>query len=75
MDKELEVNKTKHRKKSLIDRLQKLSGDDEPVITKGKLRKIKEKLNEPKIIVNERFDGWGDDLEVCINEKEKRGRK
>jgi hypothetical protein len=57
----MEQDKTKKRK-SLIDRLQKFSGE-EPVISKGKVNKIKEKLMEPKTIVNERFDGWGDDVE------------
>jgi len=60
MDKQITDKKNR---KSLIDRLQELSGDNEPVITKGKLRKIKEKFNEPKTLVSEGKDGWGDDVE------------
>ncbi len=62
MDKE---HKTKRI--SLMDMLkQKTLPDDEPVITKGKLRKIKEKFDDPKTLVNEGKDGWGDDMEVNI---------
>ena len=63
----MEQEKTKKRI-SLIDRLSKFSGD-EPVISKGKVSKIKEKLNEPKTIVNERLDGWGDDVGEEIDEE------
>ena len=61
MDKDLEGRQTK-RRKSLIDRLQKFSGD-ETVISKGKLSKIKDKLKGPVTHVNERFDEWGDDID------------
>ena len=54
----------KKTRKSLVDRLvKKLSDDDEPVITKGKFSKIKQKFNDPKTLVNEGKDGWGDDIE------------
>ena len=53
------------KRKPLIDRLQEFSGDDEPVINRGKLRKIKEKFDEPKTLVDEGKDGWGD-MEVDI---------
>lgn len=53
----------KKNRKSLVDRLKEFSRDNEPIITKGKLRKIKEKLNEPKTLVSEGKDGWGDDEE------------
>ena len=68
------ITRTKKRK-PLIDRLKEFSGDDEPVINRGKLRKIREKFDEPKILVDEGKDGWGDDMEVYINEKEQRGSK
>lgn len=58
------ITRTKKRK-SLIDRLQELSRDDEPVINRGKLKKIREKFDEPKILVDEGKDGWGD-MEVDI---------
>lgn len=57
------ITRTRKRR-PLIDELQEY--DDEPVITKGKLRKIREKFDEPKTLVGEGKDGWGDDLEVDI---------
>ncbi len=55
-----------NKRKPLIDRLQEFSGDDEPVITRNKFRKIREKFSEPKTLVDEGKDGWGDDMEVDI---------
>lgn len=60
-----QITRTRKRK-PLIDRLKEFSGDDEPVITRGKLRKIKEKFDEPKTLVGEGKDRWGDDMEVDI---------
>ena len=50
------------KRKSLLVRLQqKLSGeDDEPIISKQKVRKLKDRLNDK---LNEGKDGWGDDVE------------
>lgn len=63
MDERITMNR---KRKPLIERLKEFSGDDEPVINRGKLRKIKEKFDEPKTLVDEGKDGWGDDLEVDI---------
>lgn len=49
--------KRKHLIEVLLD-------DDEPTIKKGKLRRIREKFDEPKTLVDEGIDGWGDDMEV-----------
>jgi len=55
------------KRKPLIDRLREvLLDDDEPiegVITKGKLKKLRHKFDEPKTLVDEGIDGWGDDVE------------
>lgn len=62
-----QITKTRHRKKHFIDRIHLL--DDEPldrVITKGKLKKLRHKFDEPKTLVDEGKDGWGDDMEVDI---------
>lgn len=55
------------KRKPLIDRLHEvLLDDDEPlegVITKGKLKKLRHKFDEP---IQESFDRFGDDMEVDI---------
>jgi hypothetical protein len=56
----MEKEKTK-KSKTLLDRLQDFLCDP-PIDSKVKTRRIKEKLNGPRT-VNERFDGWGDDVE------------
>lgn len=40
--------------------------DDEPVITRNKFSKIRKKFDEPKTLVDEGKDVWGDDMEVDI---------
>ena len=54
------------KRKSIQDRLREVLLDDEEpldrVITKGKLKKLRHKFDEP---IQESFvDGWGDDMEV-----------
>ena len=64
-----QITRTRKRK-SIQDRLHEfLLDDDEPlegVITKGKLKKLRHKFDEPKNLVDEGKDGWGDDMEVDI---------
>lgn len=63
-----EQNTKKTRKrKSLIDRLHEVLLDDdepEPVITKGKLKKLRHKFEEPIQESFEIYDRFGDDMEV-----------
>ena len=71
MNDEMDEQNTKktRKRKSLIDRLHEVLLDDdepEPVITKGKLKKLRHKFDEPKTLVDEGIDGWGDDMEVDI---------
>lgn len=58
--------KTRHRKKHFIDRIHLMDDEPVPVITRNKFSKIREKFEEPKTLVDEGIDGWGDDMEVDI---------
>ena len=71
MDKEPDKRKTKHRE-SLIDRLSKFSGE-KSILTKGKLNRVREKLEEEQTIT-ERLDRWGDDMEVDLYENKGTGK-
>lgn len=59
------------KRRPLIDRLHEfLLDDDEPVegvITKGKLKKLRHKFDEPKTLVDEGKDRWGDDIEMEVD--------
>lgn len=73
----MDKKKPKHRE-TLIDRLYKKGSEVIPIIhKKDKLKKIRDKLLEPRETLNERYDGWGDDIEEeIINEtKTKRRRR
>lgn len=49
------------KRRPLIDRLREY--DDEPVITKGKLKKLRHKFDEPIQESFEIYDRFGDDCE------------
>lgn len=67
MNDEMEEQITRGRKrKPLIDRLREVLLDDdepEPVITKGKLKKLRHKFDEPIQESFEIYDRFGDDCE------------
>jgi hypothetical protein len=56
-----QITRTRKRK-SILDRLHDVLLDDdepvEPVITKGKLNKIRQKFDEPKRDILEKIDEW-----------------
>ena len=58
---DVEGAKNKHRK-SLLDRLQQKI-DDAPIDAKKKMSRVRNKLLNDPAPVNERFDGWNDDVE------------
>lgn len=67
MDKEPEVQTTKLR--SVIERITTfIPGDDLTLVRKK--RPLKDRMDRPFPMVNERFDTWGDDTEEdMIDEK------